>query len=179
MSPAQRTQWWPVALVAVVGFGLGFLLQTALSAGGSPPLVPPYSLPATLITVSGILLGFAIALRRAITGTSKKRVNPFVAVRIVAAAKASILAGALFAGFGAGIVVFFTLRTVAPQPENWWPVLATLGAGIGQTVIGVVAENLCRVPPPSDAESDGERDADEAPDSHPSLAASAHERLTR
>lgn len=178
MSPAQRTQWWPIALAAVIGFGLGFLLQTALSAGGSPPLVPPYSLPATLITVSGVLLGFAIALRRAITGASKKRVNPFVAVRIVAAAKASILAGALFAGFGIGIVLFFTLRTVAPQAENWWPAVATLLAGIAQVVIGLVAEHLCRVPPPTDPDADAKAETDENPDSHPSLAATAHDRKT-
>jgi len=176
VSPSQRTPWWPLALVAIVGFGLGFLLQTALSAGGSPPLVPPYSLPATLITVSAVLLGFAIALRRAITGASKKRVNPFVAVRIVAAAKASTLAGALFGGFGLGIVLFFTLRTVAPQAENWWPVLTTLAAGVVQVVIGLISEHLCRVPPPSDAESDANAEPDEHPDSHPSLARAPHDR---
>lgn len=174
MKPMQRTAWWALALLAVVGFGVGFLAQTALSAAGRPPLIPPYSLPATLVTVAAVLLGFAITLRRAITGASKKLVNPFVAVRIVAAAKASVLAGALFAGLGLGILLFFMLRTVPPQAELWWPVVTTVLAGVLLTTAGLIAEHLCRVPPPS-AEHDGSDSAEgETPDSHGALATKAH-----
>lgn len=147
MKPLQRTSWWTIVVFAVVGFGIGYLVQIALSAAGNPPLVPPFSLPATLLTVSLILLGFALGLRRSITGVNKKLVNPFTAVRIVAAAKASILSGALFAGFALGILLYFFLRTVPPQADAWWPVIATALAALVQLVIGVVSEYLCRVPP--------------------------------
>lgn len=147
MTPLQRTGWFPIVAVAIVGFGVGYLTQTALSASGRPPLVPPYSLPATLITVSAIVIGFAIPLRRAITGASKKRVNPFVAVRVVAAAKATIISGALFFGFGIGILLYFGLRTVAPEASAWWPVIVTAISGALQVAVGLVAEWLGRVPP--------------------------------
>lgn len=150
MTPLQRTNWWTITLFAAIGFAIGYLTETAVSAAGNPPLVPPYSLPATLVVVSLILLGFAIGLRRSISGASQKRVNPFVAVRVVAAAKASILSGALFAGFGAAILLYFSLRTVPPQAESWWPVIVTVFAAIIQLVVGVISEFLCRVPPPSD-----------------------------
>lgn len=147
MKPLQRTSWWIVLLFAAVGFGIGYTVEIALSASGNAPLVPPFSLPATLLTVSLILLGFALSLRRSITGANKKQVNPFTAVRIVAAAKASILSGALFGGFSLGILLYFSLRTVPPQPGSWWPVIATALASLVQLAIGVLSEYLCRVPP--------------------------------
>lgn len=161
MRPLQRTSGWAVLAFAAVGFGAGFLVEIGLSSAGRAPLVPPYSLPATLVTISLILLGFAIALRRSVTGANKKQVNPFTAVRIVAAAKASILSGALFGGFSLGILVYFGMRTVAPQPDSWWPVIVSVIAALVQLVAGFVSEYLCRVPPTDDDEG-GAGDGDTA-----------------
>lgn len=174
MKTMQRTPWWTVTILAIVGFGIGFLIETGFSAAGRAPLVPPISLPGTLLTVSIVVLGFAIPLRRAITGASKKMVNPFIAVRVVAAAKASALAGALFAGFGLGILVFFAMRTVAPQADSWWPVIATVFAGIVQVIAGLLSEYFCQVPPPSSDASAEESDDGEERNSHGALAATSH-----
>lgn len=166
MKPLQRTGWFPIVAIAIAGFGIGYLAQTALSASGRPPLVPPYSLPATLMTVSVIVLGFAIPLRRSVTGATKKPVNPFVAVRVIAAAKATIVSGALFFGFAAGVLLYFLLRTVAPEAAAWWPVIVTALAGIIQVAIGVIVEWLGRVPPTdSGAEQANGDDAAGAPGS--------------
>lgn len=153
MKPLQRTSWILITGFIIAGFGLGSLTEVALSAAGNPPLVPPYSLPATLITAMLVVLGFAISIRRSVRGTNKKMVNPFVAIRVLAAAKASILAGALFTGFALGIIVYFAARTVPPQPEAWWPVVVTFIAAVAQLAGGLVAEYLCRVPP-TDTEGD-------------------------
>ena len=174
MRLIQRTPWWTLLLFAVSGFGGGFLTETGLSAAGRAPLVPPLSLPATLVTVSAVLLGFAIPLRRAISGATKKMVNPFVAVRIVAAAKASVLAGALFAGFGLGILIFFALRTVPPQADSWWPVIATVFAGIVQVAAGLIAEHFCRVPPPSSDAATGETEDGDGREASGALASTQH-----
>lgn len=162
MKPLQRTGWFPIVAIVIAGFGVGDLTQTALSAAGRPPLVPPYSLPATLITVSAIVLGFAIPLRRSVTGASKKPVNPFVAVRVIAAAKATIISGALFFGFAVGVLLYFLMRTVAPELSAWWPVIVTALAGIVQVVIGMIVEWLGRVPP-TDNGADNTHGDDGAP----------------
>jgi hypothetical protein len=101
-------------------------------------------------------------------------VNPFVAVKIVAAAKASVLAGALFAGFGLGILIFFALRTVPPQADSWWPVIATVFAGIVQVAAGLIAEHFCRVPPPSSDAATGETEDGDGREASGALASTQH-----
>lgn len=170
MRPLQKTSWYAIAVSMVIGFGIGYLVQTALSSAGDPPLIPPYSLPATLLTVTAIVLGFAIALRRSITGASKRPVNPFVAMRVVAAAKASIIAGAVFLGFAVGILMYFGMRTVAPEADAWWPVITTAIAAVIQVVVGLIAEHLGKVPPSTSDEDAGQQnpgEGDEVPQALP------------
>lgn len=159
MRPLQRTSWSTVVVFALAGFIIGYLTEVGLSATGNPPLVTPYTLPATLVTLAIVLIAFAIPLRRAVTGASKKPVNPFVAIRIVAAAKASTISGALFAGFGLGIITYFAFRTVPPQTQYWWPVVATALAGLILLAAGLIAEHLGRVPPRTPEETEEETDA--------------------
>lgn len=170
MKPLQKTSWFAIAVSVVIGFGIGYLVQTGLSSAGSPPLIPPYSLPATLLTVTAIVLGFAIALRRSITGANKRPVNPFVAMRVVAAAKASIIAGAVFLGFAMGILIYFGMRTVAPGADAWWPVITTALAAVIQVVVGLIAEHLGKVPPTASDDEPGQQnpgEGDELPTALP------------
>lgn len=148
-----------VANFAVTGVGAGLLGQLAASSGGRPPLVPPASLPATLVVLGAAVLILAVLLRRAVTAEPRKPVNPFHAVRLLIAAKASLFAGALFAGLGFGMLLQFATRSVPPVPGIWVPVAATLGAGVALAVCGAIAEHLCRVPPAGD-----DPDADESGD---------------
>lgn len=152
MNPLHRTSWWVVVVATAVGLAVGYLSEVSLSAAGAPPLIPPYSLPVTLLVISGIVLSFAVSIRRSIAGSNHKRINPFVAVRVLAAAKAAILGGALFAGFALGILIYFALRTVPPQAPAWWAVLATLAASVITLAIGLIAEHFCRIPPSEDSE---------------------------
>ncbi|QBE48380.1 DUF3180 family protein [Leucobacter triazinivorans] len=144
-------------LTLVVGIGgavLGVLVQIALSNRGSPPLVPPFSLPASLALIAVVLLVFGIRLRRALR-RGPGAVNPFQAVRLLAAARAGQLVGAALGGFGGGLAIAVLGRSVPAPPQTWLPMLLVLLAGAVLIGCAVYAERCCRVPPGDDAEDTG------------------------
>lgn len=160
MPSVQRTSRLAIAAFAVVGAVVGLLLQLARSAKGQAPIVPPLSLALTLLVLGGVLLWLAIALRRAVVRKSKKPVNPFHAVRLLAGARAGQFVGALIGGFGGGLALQLLSRSVMPPAATWAPMLFVLGAGIVLLVCGIIAELLCRVPPDEgDDANSGDSDA--------------------
>lgn len=144
----------------ITGFGLGLLLQLARSAMGHAPVVPPLSLPVTLVLLGAIVLVLAIVQQRTVARRDRM-VNPFRAVRLLAAAKASLLVGTLFFGFGGGMLLQFGMRSVSPAAEVWQLGAATLGGGLVLAVCGAIAEFLCRVPPAGE-DPDAEEDPNHA-----------------
>lgn len=158
----QRTSPLTVATFAVVGIGIGLLLQLVRSNAGMAPLVPPASLALTEIVLGGVLITLAISLRRAVTKKSGKAVNPFHAVRLLAGARAGQFVGALIGGFGAGLALQLLSRSVLPSAASWLPMLAVLVGGIVLVVCGVIAESLCRVPPGGDDTETPRNDGAEA-----------------
>lgn len=156
MPKLQRTSPLLVIACGVAGAVLGLLLQLVRSSIGRSPLVPPISLAATLVVFGVILIVLGVLLRRAITRTDRRAVNPFHAVRLLAAAKAGQCVGALFAGFGAGLLLQLLGRTVAAPLDAWLPMLFALVGGLVLVAGGVIAELMCRVPPSGDAEETDE-----------------------
>lgn len=153
MSSMQRTSPLTISAFAVAGAGVGLLLQLVRSTRGQAPVVPPLSLALTLIMLGVVLLVLAVSLRRAVTRKSGKQVNPFRAVRLLAGARAGQFVGALFGGFGLGLVLQLLSRSVMPAAAAWVPMLLVVGAGIVLLVCAVIAESLCRVPPGDSGES--------------------------
>lgn len=164
MPRLQRASPLAVAAFAAVGLAVGLLVQFARSTWGLAPLVPPLSLPVTLVVMGAVLLVLGVMLRRAVTRRSGRPVDPFHAVRLLAGARAAFFAGALFAGFGAGLLLQLLTRSVAAPPGIWLPMLLTLVGGALLAICGAIVESLCRVPP-RDPESDSapEDEADPAP----------------
>lgn len=163
MRKANRTSLAALALTAVIGVAVGWLLQLGLVSRGIPTLVPPLSLPVTLAIVGAVLLVFGIRLRR----TVRRRpgdVNPFHAVRLLVTASAAQFVGTFFGAFGAGLWLALASRSVPPPASIWFPMLATLLGGAVLVACAMIAEYLCRVPP---GDENGEQrdpgDADEAP----------------
>lgn len=77
-----------------------------------------------------------------------KRVDPVYAVRVLAFAKASSLAGSVLAGGSAGVLVFVLTRPVIAQgllPES----IAGVVGAVVLLVAGLVAESWCLLPPDS------------------------------
>ena len=155
MNKLQRTSPLTVLAFAVAGAGLGLLLQLMQSTRGQAPLVPPISLPLTMLVLGGVLVVLGISLRRAVTRASRKPVNPFHAVRLLAGARAGQFVGGLIGGFGVGLALQLLTRSVMPPSTTWVPMLLTVAGGIVLIACGAAAELLCRVPP-----SDGDDDAD-------------------
>lgn len=167
MRRLQRTSPLSVAAFAAVGIAAGLLVQVFRSARGSAPLVPPLSLAATLLVMAAVLVVLAVLLRRAVTRASRRPVNPFHAVRLLAGARAGQFGGALLGGFGAGLALQLLTRSVMPPTSTWVPMLLVAGAGVVLAVCGVIAEALCRVPP-DDPEIEGEPGDPEGPPVRPS-----------
>lgn len=164
MNPKlQRTNPLVVLAFAATGLAVGLLVQFARSAAGQSPLAPPYSLPATMVVLGAVLLTLAVLLRRRVSRTTAGPVNPFQAVRVLAAARASQFVGGLIGGFGGGLLLSLAGRSVPTSVSIWLPMVATLIAAVALLVCGVIAERLCRVPPQDhDEASDSDRGTDPA-----------------
>jgi hypothetical protein len=143
----KRTSPVPLISLALVGAIVGFLLQLGLAAGGRPILVPPVTLPITLAAAGALVISFAVPVSRAIRGPVRREVNPFRAMRVVVLAKASSLVGSLVAGFGIGCVVYVLSRTIVPEVSSLWLSIASAAGGVVLLVAGLVAEQLCALPP--------------------------------
>jgi len=83
-------------------------------------------------------------------GKRPKPVDPTYAIRTIALAKSISLTGSVFAGWHAAILVY---QLLAPQTiAVVGPILGTLGA-LSMTVVGLVVENLFRIPPDQERDS--------------------------
>jgi len=152
-----RTRVTSLLVLAVVGVVLAGLLQVALASSGRPVVQLPYSLPLALAAIGAIVVTLAVPIRRMTRGPAHAPVDPFYATRVVALAKASALGGALLGGVGGGMLAYLLTRS-APPPSG--SIAAAVAEGVGALVLmgcGLVAEQMCRVPPSDDDESDDER----------------------
>lgn len=146
----KRTHATTLVALGIVGVAIGFLLETTLVAVGAPILVTPLALPVTLLAIGVIVVLLAIPIRRAVRGTVTTRIDPFRAMRIAVLAKACALAGALFGGWGIGMLVYVLTRTLPPTAGTVWLCAAAAVGGVALMVGGLIAEYFCTLPPPSD-----------------------------
>jgi len=154
----RRTHATPLVVLALIGFVFGLLVEVAAAASGRAIIVPPVTLPLTLVVVSIVVAMLAYPIRQVIRGRGRRRVDPFRAMRIAVLAKASSLCGSLLLGTGLGIVAFTLTRSVMPAVASSWLAIAmTFGAGI-LLAGGLLAENFCALPPDDDeGQPGGER----------------------
>ncbi|AWB87274.1 DUF3180 domain-containing protein [Mycetocola zhujimingii] len=150
-----RTRATPLIGLAALGLAIGFLLELGSESTGGSLLIPPISLPLTLVVVGAIIVGFSLPIRRAVTGRSKRPVDPFQSLRVVALARASSRVGALLAGVALGALIYFTTRPVMPGVGSLW---LTIGSCIGAVLLavaGLIAEHLCTLPKDDDDDAPG------------------------
>jgi len=140
---------------AILSWGLSQLL---VRLGGQVPLSTTNFL-ATLPVIAIVLLLLALpifryraAIKEAIAKpneakqTPVKRVDPFYALRVALLAKAVSIAGAIFTGWHAGVLLAVL---GAPQITVNGVVRSTIGlvASLLMTASGIVVERSCKVPP--------------------------------
>ena len=121
------------------GFGLSFPVS---------PLSMIITLP--IIGVAIFLASLPIAryrkqLEKYTEGPRPQRPNPFYAVRVLVISRATSLAGALFAGWHLGALVWLFSFSVAPAA-----LVSSTGFGLAGSLVmlggGMVAEQNCRAP---------------------------------
>ncbi|PPG50105.1 DUF3180 domain-containing protein [Rathayibacter sp. AY1E9] len=145
----RRTRISTLLGLGLAGAVAGFLLDLAIAAAGRPVLIPPLTVPLTLIVVAALVLGFAVPIHRATKGTLHRPIDPFRAMRVVVLAKASSHVGALLLGASGGILVYLLSRAI-PSLGSVWQDVATIVGALVLLVAGLVAEHLCTIPPSDD-----------------------------
>ena len=132
----------------------GYLFAKYVVASGGQVPVAPLNLILTFLAIAVILAIFAAPMfryRRELAAQGKsasaprpKRLNPFYAVRLVVLAKATAIAGALFAGWQLGVI---WLQISSPvTPGSVWQNVAALISAIVMVVLALVIERICRIP---------------------------------
>ena len=154
----KRTSAGILIVAAVIGIGVGFLIDQVLTSAGRPTFTPAVTLPILLVLLGAVVVALAVPIRRAIHGRSAQAVNPFRAVRIAMLAKASSIVGAAVGGVGLGLALFLVTRPVTPSLGSMGTILATAVAGALLIAAGLVAEHLCIIRKDDDDEQPGGED---------------------
>jgi nitrate reductase gamma subunit len=165
----KPTSALPLVLSAVgTAVGSGLLGLFRLSHGQSVP-VSPLNILLTLPAIAVVLLALAYPIYRyrkqlmewassssatgnkSSSGHRPKRLDPFYAVRVLLLAKASSLAGSIFAGWHIGLVVL-QLTTPVISLKVWSNISGLVGSVI-TIVVGLIVERLCRIPDSGEPEA--------------------------
>jgi hypothetical protein len=123
--------------------------------GGMPRL--PW-LPVVTLAGLAVLEAYAAVNTRARIERRPGRdpVNPLLVARFVVLAKASSLAGAIFAGFYAGLTGWLVIETTRAADEDLPAAGAGLAASLALTGAALWLERSCRVPERPDDEREPE-----------------------
>jgi len=138
-------------LLVLISSVAGYFVAAFLVGRGFQVPVSAVNLILTLGAIGVVLLGLAIPIwryRSALkqqSGKRPKRVDPFYAVRVLLLAKASAIAGSLFAGWHLGLVGFQLLSPVVVQVLVLQNALGFF-ASFALVASAFVTEQICRLP---------------------------------
>lgn len=149
----------PTKVLNLIGWAIpaataGYLYSRFVVASGGQVPVAPINLILTFVAISIILAIFAAPMfryRRELRAQREnpgaprpKRLNPFYAFRLVVLAKATAIAGALFAGWQLGVIWFQISSPVTPG--SVWQNVAAFITTIIMVIVALVIERICRLP---------------------------------
>lgn len=136
-----------------------FFVASLMVGRGLQVPVSPANLLITLAAIAAVLLALSIPIwryRSALKQKSSqrpKRVDPFYAVRVLLLAKASSLAGVLFASWHLGVVIFQLSGAVVVQGLILQNALGFIASAMLITA-ALITEQICRLPSDSDPDPD-------------------------
>ncbi|WP_309621210.1 DUF3180 family protein [Salinibacterium sp.] len=142
-----RTPPLTLLLLAVLGGGVMWFIETALASSGRAVIIPPITLGVALLLIGIIIVLMALPVRKVSRGVAHARVDPFYATRVVMLAKASSLGGAILGGAGISIVGFLLSRSVVAAPGAVTMSVTSAAGALLLLVAGLVAEHMCALPP--------------------------------
>lgn len=152
----QPTKSWSLVAVAIISAAVAWLV--ALISFASLPPLPWTAVPALVLLAFGEFL-FARNLRVRMPGSTRpgvRPVDPLAVPRVVALAKASSMAAAVFGGLAAGFCIYTLASLAKPVPRHDALVAAfTVAAAIALLAAALYLERCCRsTKPPQDADDD-------------------------
>ncbi len=150
----QPTKAWSLIVVAICAAAVAWVVAL-VSFANLPPL-PWTAVPALALLAFGELL-LARNLSNRLSGRPGVRpIDPMSVPRIVALAKASSMAAAVFGGLAAGFCIYTLASLGKPVPRHDALVSAfTAAAAIGLVAVALYLERCCRTrKPPDDADDD-------------------------
>lgn len=186
---SQLRPIWLLIILAAASLA-GFIATLSMAAAGysSPGL--PMSSAITLSAVGLIVLSLGIVVwrdqrhirqadrqnqqqpgrrgspRRTGSESKGRRLHPLQAARVVAAGQACAYAGALIAGWHAGVALHLAPAAGMSTPNVSSSLVMMIG-GMLWVIIGFVVEALCRLPPEQGENlQDGDLDQDDGTEPH-------------
>ena len=146
-------------LISIPSTLASFFVASFMVGSGLQVPVSPANLLITLAAISAVLLALAIPIWRYRSALKQKstqrpkRVDPFYAVRVLLLAKASSLAGVLFASWHLGVVIYSLSAAVVVQNlvlQNSFGFIAS----VMLIVAALITEQICRLPQDTDPDPD-------------------------
>lgn len=164
----RRTRWQTLATVAaVVTVGAWLLLRVLEGQGITPPPVPGTVVLVCLV-ISAVVLRMGWAVRQFLRGR-RPDLDPLRAARTAVLAKASCLTGSVLLGwYLAQVLLVVGDLDIEPRRDRAVAAAVAAAGALVLTVVGLVVEHLCQVPPPSD--KDAAQAGTGAPDTGPAAA---------
>jgi hypothetical protein len=143
---AMRPLLLAIITVVLAAFGwLASLLTTRYSM--ATPVLPPSAL-VTMGVIAVLTLIMGIRVLRWRNGKKKTMLNPILAARTLILAQACAYAGTVLLGWHAGIVIEqLRLWSLRSDQGILWLALIMGGGGLIMTIVGIVVERFCRIPP--------------------------------
>lgn len=146
---------------ALLGFGVGYLIDHMLTSAGRATFTPSWGLPILLVMLAAALIALALPVRKSLR-TVGHRVDPFRALHTATLARASSILGAGLTGVAAGLGVFLLTRPVSPPIGSVWSIIVAAVSALVLMVAALVAESFCALPPNDGL---GRQDRDDEPSS--------------
>jgi hypothetical protein len=142
--PARvRTALLAGVVVAVVGWvGL-----RAWTGGGGTYLPLPWTVVAGTVLLAAGVVGAGLPVRRWTSGRRDRPLDPLVAARTVALAKAAAYGGAVLAGWYAAQGLVILPDVVGERRTRLLLAAVAAVAAVGVSVAGFVVQRWCRLPP--------------------------------
>lgn len=156
MKPTKITNLITIALIVGVA---GFFVIEQMVGNGLPAPTTGINIVLIQPALSVILILSAIPMMRYRSGLKKfetesgkrpARVDSTYALRTLALAKAISLTGSIFVGWQLGILVY---QLISPEGTKLLLTILGLVGALVMVVVGLVVENLFRVPPDADTDA--------------------------
>lgn len=138
-------------LVFVVALGAGALLNGLSVGAGGAELQFPATVLIISVVYSAVLLWFGAQVakfRQRAKRQDARAMNPLAAARTLVWAQTAAYVGAMFAGWHVALL-FYQVGLLSVR-STWSPVWgAVIGvfSGLLMLVVGIVVENMCKIPP--------------------------------